>query len=68
MAFMYKILNGGIAVPMESLDLIENSRPVRGEDSNKKRLIILKPNTEEFRQSASTEASFKCKLTKHLRP
>ena len=39
LAFMYKILNGQVAVPAASVDLILSSRPTRGTDANHQKLI-----------------------------
>jgi len=36
---MYKILNGQVAVPAASIDLILSSRPTRGTDANQQKLI-----------------------------
>jgi len=53
LAFMYKILNGQVAVPATSVDLILSSRPSRGTDANQQKLITVRSHTENYRQSYS---------------
>ena len=38
---MYKILDGEVAVPAVSVDLILSSRPSRGTDANQEKLITV---------------------------
>ena len=40
LAFLYKILHHKVAVPISSIDLVYNSRPARGKDTNQSRLQI----------------------------
>ena len=54
LAFMYKILNGQVAVPMADLDLKFTKRPIRGEDINTKRLETLISSTNEHNFSFTT--------------
>ena len=54
LAFMYKILNGQVAVPMADLDLKFTKRPIRGEDINTKRLETLISSTDEHKFSFTT--------------
>jgi len=53
LAFMYKILNGQVAVPAASVDLTLSSRPSRGTDANQQKLITVRSYTENYRQSYS---------------
>jgi len=53
LAFMYKVLNGQVAVPAASVDLIFSSRPSRGTDANQQKLITVRSYTENYRQSHS---------------
>ena len=53
LAFMYKILNGQVAVPAASVDLILSSRPSRGTDANQQKLITVRSHTENYKQSYS---------------
>jgi len=53
LAFMYKVLNGQVAVPAASVDLILSSRPSRGTDANQQKLITVRSYTENYRQSHS---------------
>ena len=53
LAFMYKILNGQVAVPAASVDLILSSRSSRGTDANQQKLITVRSYTENYRQSYS---------------
>jgi len=53
LAFMYKNLNGQVAVPAASLDLILSSRPSRGTDANQQKLFTVWSHTENYRQSYS---------------
>jgi len=50
---MYKILNGQVAVPVASVDLILSSRLSRGTDANQQKLITVRSHTENYRQSYS---------------
>ena len=54
LAFIYKILNGQVAVPMADLDLKFNKRPIRGKATNTKRLETLRSNTNEYKFSFAT--------------
>ena len=51
LAFLYKILHHKVAVPMSSIDLVYNSRPARGKDTNQSRLQITRASTDQFRKS-----------------
>ena len=51
LAFMHKILNGQVAVPMASLDLTLSKRPARGRDANPLKLDTLMARTSEFKHS-----------------
>jgi len=53
LAFMYKILNGQVAVPAASVDLILSSRPSRGTNANQQKLITVRSHTENYTQSYS---------------
>jgi len=53
LAFMYKILNGQVAVPATSVDLTLSSRPSRGADANQQKLVTVRSYTENYRQSYS---------------
>jgi len=53
LAFMYKILNDQVAVPPASVDLQLSSRPTRGIDANKQKLVTVRSFTEQYRQSFS---------------
>ena len=53
LAFMYKILNGQVAVPAASVDLMLSTRPSRGTDANQQKLITVRSYTENYRQSYS---------------
>ena len=53
LTFMYKILNGQVAVPAASVDLILSTRPSRGTDANQQKLISVRSYTENYRQSYS---------------
>ena len=46
--FMYKILNGHVAVPPDKVDLIHSNRPARG-GSTKQKIMTLACKTEEYR-------------------
>ena len=48
LAFLYKILHHKVAVPMSSIDLVYNSRPARGKDTNQSRLQITRASTDQF--------------------
>ena len=50
-AFLCKILHHKMAVPMSSIDLVYNSRPARGKDSNQNRLQITRASTDQFSKS-----------------
>ena len=50
LVFMYKILNGHVAVPPEHMDLSLNQRPVRG-NLTKKRLIVPRLKHTDFGNS-----------------
>ena len=56
LAFMYKILNGQVAVPATSVDLTLSARPSRSDDANQQKLILVtvRSYTEKYRQSYST--------------
>ena len=54
LAFMYKILNGQLAVPMADLDFKFTKRPIRGKDTNTKRLETLMSSTNEYKFSVTT--------------
>ena len=51
LAFLKKILHHKVAVPMPTIDLVYNSRPARGKDSNQNRLQITWASTDQFRKS-----------------
>ena len=53
LAFMYKILNGQVAVPAASVDLILSSRHSRGTYANQQKPISVRSHTENYRQSYS---------------
>jgi len=53
LAFMYKILNGQVAVPATSVDLTLSSRPSLGADANKQKLVTVRSFTENYRQTYS---------------
>ena len=53
LAFMYKILNGQVAVPAASVHIILSSRPSRGTEANQQKLINVRSYTENYRQSYS---------------
>jgi len=53
LAFMYTILNGQVAVPAASVDLILSSRLSRGTDTNQQKLITVRSHTENYKQSYS---------------
>ena len=53
LAFIYKILNGKMAVPADSMDILLNPRPVRGSNANQQRLIVQRARTTEFKNSFS---------------
>jgi len=53
LAFMYKILNGQVAVPATSVDLTLSSRPSHGADENQQKLVTVRSYTENYRQSYS---------------
>ena len=50
LAVLYKILHHKVAVPMSSIDLVYNSKPARGKDTNQSRLQITRASTDEFRK------------------
>jgi len=51
---MYKILNGQVAVPAASVDMVfQTSRPSRGTYANQPKLITVRSYTENYRQSYS---------------
>jgi hypothetical protein len=50
LVFLYKILNGHVAVPTDQIDLVLSDRPVRG-TSTKQKLLILRSNTTELQKS-----------------
>ena len=54
LAFMYKIFNGQVAVPMADLDLKFTKWPIRGKDTNTKRLETLMSSTNEYKFSFTT--------------
>jgi len=53
LAFMYKILNGQVAVPATSVDRTLSSRPSRCADANQQKLVTVRAHTENYRQSYS---------------
>jgi len=53
LAFMYKILNGQVAVPATSVDHTLSSRPSRGANANQQKLVTVRSYTENYRQSYS---------------
>ena len=54
LAFMYTILNGQVAVPAASVDMVfQTSRPSRSTDANQQKLITVRSYTENYRQSDS---------------
>ena len=61
LVFMYKILNGHVAVPTEHIDLSLNQRPVRG-NLTKKRLIVPRVKHTDFGNSFTplTVAQWNC--------
>jgi len=54
LAFMYKILHGEVAVPMTEINLYYSKRPARGKDMNSRKLVTLRPNTDDFKFSFVT--------------
>jgi len=50
---VYKILNGQVAVPAASVDLILSYRPSHGTDANQQKLITVRSYTENYRRSYS---------------
>ena len=51
LAFMYKILNEKVAVPIDSVDLVFNDRPARRKDANKRKIKPLRAKTTEYQKS-----------------
>jgi len=51
LAFMYKILNEQVAVPMNNIDLYYSQRPARGIDKNRLKLETLRAQTNEYKFS-----------------
>ena len=45
-----QILHHKVAVPMSSIDLVYNSRPAHGKDTNQSRLQITRASTDQFRK------------------
>jgi len=53
LVFMYKILNDQVAVPAALVHLILSSRPLRGVNANRQKLVNVRSFTENYRQSYS---------------
>ncbi len=53
LVFLYKILNGKVAVPADTVDLVLNPRPTRGTSANQQSLAIQHARTVEFKNSFS---------------
>ena len=51
LAFLDIILHHKVAVPMSSIDLVYDSRPARGKDTNQSRLQITRASTDQLRKS-----------------
>jgi len=67
LASMYKILNGQVAVPAASVDLVLSSRPSRGIDANQQKLITVRSYTRNYRQSLQHQDSERLEFSASVR-